>query len=45
MNSFRRTVSNDDIQDEWSSIQAAQANPAAFKPLYDRYFEAIFLFI
>lgn len=45
MNSFRRTVSNDDIQDEWSSIQAAQANPAAFKPLYDRYFEAIFQFI
>ncbi len=45
MNSYRRTVSNDDIQDEWSSIQAAQSNPAAFKPLYDRYFVAIFQFI
>lgn len=45
MNSFRRTVSNDDIQDEWSSIQAAQRNPAAFRPLYDRYFESIFQFI
>jgi len=45
MTSFRRTVSNNDIQDEWSSIQAAQANPAAFRPLYDRYFEAIFQFI
>ena len=45
MNSFQRTVSNEDIQDEWHSIQAAQANPAAFKPLYDRYFEAIFQFV
>ncbi len=45
MNSFRRTVSTNDIQDEWSSIQAAQTNPAAFRPLYDRYFEAIFQFI
>lgn len=45
MNSFRRTVSNDEIQDEWSVIQAAQSNPAAFRPLYNRYFEAIFQFI
>ncbi len=45
MNSFRRTVSINDIQDEWSSIQAAQVNPAAFRPLYDRYYEAIFQFI
>jgi len=45
MNSFRRTVSNNEIQDEWSLVQAAQANPAAFRPLYDRYFDAIFLFI
>lgn len=45
MNSFRRTVSSDDIQDEWSSIQAAQADPAAFRPLYDRYFEPIYQFI
>ncbi|MBK8566423.1 MAG: sigma-70 family RNA polymerase sigma factor [Saprospiraceae bacterium] len=45
MNSFRRTVSIHDIQDEWSIVQAAQANPAAFRPLYDKYFEAIFQFI
>lgn len=45
MNSYRRTVSSDDIQDEWSSIQAAQADPAAFRPLYDRYFEPIYLFV
>lgn len=45
MNSFRRTVSNEDINDEWQSIQAAQANPAAFRLLYDRYFDAIFQFI
>ncbi len=45
MNSFRRTVSIEDIHDEWHAIQAAQANPEAFRPLYDRYFEAIFQFI
>ncbi len=45
MNSFQRTVSNDDIQEEWHSIQIAQANPAAFRILYDRYFEKIFQFI
>jgi RNA polymerase sigma-70 factor (ECF subfamily) len=45
MNSFRRTVSIHDIQDEWSIVQAAQVNPAAFRPLYDKYFEAIFQFI
>ncbi|MCU0346581.1 MAG: sigma-70 family RNA polymerase sigma factor [Saprospiraceae bacterium] len=45
MNSFRRTVSNHEIEDEWHAIQSAQANPSAFRPLYDRYYEPIFQFI
>lgn len=45
MNSFRRTVSSEAMQDEWAEIQAAQANPALFRILYDRYFEPVFQFI
>lgn len=45
MNSFRRTVSSEAMQDEWAEIQAAQADPVLFRPLYDRYFEPIFQFI
>jgi RNA polymerase sigma-70 factor, ECF subfamily len=45
MNSFRRTVSTEAMQDEWAEIQSAQANPVMFRPLYDRYFESIFQFI
>lgn len=45
MNSFRRTVSEEAMQEEWAEIQSAQANPGHFRPLYDRYFESIFQFI
>ncbi|MEK7256829.1 MAG: sigma-70 family RNA polymerase sigma factor [Bacteroidota bacterium] len=45
MNTFRRTVSAEAMQHEWAEIQAAQKTPAAFRPLYDRYFEPIFQFI
>jgi RNA polymerase sigma-70 factor, ECF subfamily len=45
MNTFQRTVSQEAIETEWSEIQAAQANPALFRPLYNRYFEPIFHFI
>ena len=45
MNSFRRTVSIDDMQSEWAEIQAAQKEPALFRPLYDRYYEPIFRYI
>lgn len=45
MNSFRRTVSAAAMQEEWLEIQAAQQDPARFRPLYDRYYEPIFLFI
>lgn len=40
-----KTVSTDDMQAEWREIQAAQQNPARFRPLYDRYYEPIFRFI
>ncbi len=33
------------IEAEWLEIQAAQQDPAHFRPLYDRYFESIFRFI
>lgn len=45
MNSFRRTISAEAMQSEWTEIQAAQKNPALFRPLYDRYYEQIFQFI
>lgn len=45
MNTFRRTVSAEAMQVEWTEIQAAQKNPVMFRPLYDRYFEQIFHFI
>lgn len=45
MNVTHRTVSTAEMEAEWREIQAAQSNPALFKPLYDRYYEPIFRFI
>jgi RNA polymerase sigma-70 factor (ECF subfamily) len=45
MNSYRRTVSDNEMNSEWKEIQAAQRDPASFRPLYDRYYESIFRFI
>jgi len=45
MSTFQRTISQEAIETEWTEIQAAQSNPALFRPLYDRYFESIFQFI
>lgn len=45
MNTFQRTVSKEALQEEWLEIQAAQKDPARFKPLYNRHFEAIFRFV
>lgn len=45
MNTFQRTVSKEAMQEEWLEIQAAQKDPARFRPLYNRYFEAIFRFV
>ncbi len=45
MNTFRRTVSIEAMQEEWQEIQAAQENASLFRPLYNRYYEQIFHFI
>ncbi|GAB4256536.1 MAG: sigma-70 family RNA polymerase sigma factor [Saprospiraceae bacterium] len=45
MNTFQRTVSKEAMHEEWLEIQAAQKDPARFRPLYNRYFEAIFRFV
>lgn len=38
-------ISDDELNVEWQEVQAAQADPRAFKPLYQRYYEPIFRFI
>jgi RNA polymerase sigma-70 factor (ECF subfamily) len=45
MKDSNKIVSTEAMQEEWALIRAAQHRPAAFRPLYDRYFEAIFRFI
>ncbi len=40
-----QTVPQDKMQAEWQEIQAAQRNPADFRPLYNRYYTPIFRFI
>jgi RNA polymerase sigma-70 factor, ECF subfamily len=45
MASSNKKVSSDAIEAEWREIQAAQENPALFRPLYNRYYEPIFRFI
>lgn len=45
MQSSNKTVSQEAMQAEWLEVQAAQRNPAHFRPLYDRYFEQIFRFV
>lgn len=45
MSLSKKTVSAEAMQEEWLEIQAAQRDPAAFRPLYNRYFEPIFRFI
>ena len=41
----KRSVSSEKLQEEWQEIQAAQRNPALFRPLYTRYYEPIFRFL
>ncbi|MBK6622065.1 MAG: sigma-70 family RNA polymerase sigma factor [Saprospirales bacterium] len=38
-------VSADALQQEWLEVQAAVQDRAAFRPLYDRYYEPVFRFI
>ena len=45
MNNSNKTVSQEAMQAEWLEVQAAQRDPVAFRPLYDRYFEPIFRFV
>lgn len=45
LSSNTQSVTQDAMLQEWQEIQAAQQNPAAFRPLYDRYYEPIFRFI
>lgn len=45
MSVSKKTVSMNAMQEEWLEIQAAQDDPALFRPLYNRYFDPIFRFI
>lgn len=45
MDQPHKAVSEQDMQSEWQQIQAAQADPSQFRPLYNRYYETIFRFI
>ncbi len=45
MSAPKRTVSAAEMQEEWLEVQAAQGDPALFRPLYERYYEDIFLFV
>ena len=45
MNTSHRTVSTEAMEAEWEEIKAAKINPAAFRPLYNRYYQSIFRYI
>ncbi|MCG8329392.1 MAG: sigma-70 family RNA polymerase sigma factor [Chitinophagales bacterium] len=45
MSTSKRTVSAAEMQNEWLEVQAAQQDSAMFQPLYERYFESIYLYI
>lgn len=45
MDPSKRTVSAENMQEEWQEIQAAQREVSLFRPLYNRYYEPIFRFI
>lgn len=40
-----RTLSNEELLEEWELIQAAQRDAAQFRPLYNRYYTPIFHYI
>ena len=41
----QNAVSAAAMEAEWLEVQAAQANPARFRPLYERYYEPIYRFV
>lgn len=45
MSMSKKSVSVEHMQEEWLEVQAAQRDPARFRPLYNRYYEPIFRFI
>ena len=45
MSAPKRTVSAAAMQEEWLEVQAAQKDTVLFRPLYERYYEEIFLFV
>lgn len=45
MDNPKKIVSSESMQEEWVLIREAQANPAAFRSLYNKYFDSIFRFI
>lgn len=45
MDKSKKTVSGEAMQAEWELIQEAQANPASFRPLYEKYYQPIFRFV
>lgn len=45
MGSSDKAVSKEALEQEWVEIQAAQIDPAAFRPLYERHFEPLFRFV
>ena len=45
MPASQQSISTDALQAEWQEIQAAQRDPAQFRPLYTRYFDPIFRYV
>jgi RNA polymerase sigma-70 factor (ECF subfamily) len=45
MSESRRTLTAEELEAEWQTIQAAQGDPAHFRSLYERYYEPIFRFL
>ncbi len=45
MSTGKKTVSPEALRAEWLEIEAAQRDPALFRPLYNRYYEPVFRFI
>lgn len=44
-NGTDRTVSAEAMHAEWMEVQAAQRDPAMFRPLYNRYYEPVFRYL
>jgi RNA polymerase sigma-70 factor (ECF subfamily) len=45
MSTLKYTVTQKEMQNEWTEVQAAQKTPAKFRVLYNRYYEPVFRFV